>query len=170
MDLWALPLGETSPGQPFPVLNSQFEETGADVSPDGRWLAYASDVNGGDEVYVRRLDAATRTVGEPVLVSTGSGSRPRWRRDGAELFYQRSPEGSPRAEMMAVPVKVRGETLSFGAPTPLFSIRIAPSAVYRDYDVTRDGQRFLVGSVLERANATRAASIVLLNWMAELKR
>jgi len=49
-------------------------------------------------------------------------------------------------------------------------MRIASSAVYRDYDVTRDGQRFLVGAVLERANATRAASIVLLNWMAELKR
>ena len=55
-----------------PVLNSQFEETGADVSADGRWLACASDVNGADEVYVRRLDAPTRTVSEPVLVSTAA--------------------------------------------------------------------------------------------------
>jgi Tol biopolymer transport system component len=169
VDLWALPLDGASPGRPFPVLDSPFEETGADLSPDGRWLAYASDVSGSDGVYVRRFNGAARTVGEPVLVSTGGGSRPRWRRDGAELFYQRSPQGSGRAEMMVVGVKTRGETIEFGTPTPLFAIRVAPSAVFRDYDVTRDGQRFVVGAMLEGPNTTRTGSIVLLNWMAELK-
>ena len=71
--------------------------------------------------------------------------------------------------MMAVTVKIRGETLEFGTPMSLFTLRVTPSAVVRDYDATRDGQRFLVGAVLEGPTAAWAGSIVLLNWMAELK-
>ena len=87
MDVWALPITSatstpaTGGRDPFPVLDSQFDESAATLSPDGRWLAYVSDLTGTEEVYVRRFNADGR-VGEPVRVSTGSGTRPRWRRDG----------------------------------------------------------------------------------------
>jgi Tol biopolymer transport system component len=173
VDLWALALpgtaaGATSPPEPFAVVNSSFEETAADLSPDGRWLAYASDVSGAHEVYVRRFNGAERKVGEPVRVSTGSGIHPRWRKDGGELFYQRAPQGSSRAEMMAVTVKAGGETIEFATPTPLFTTRLVPSEVYRDYDVTRDGQRFVIGTLLDGPAVARPGAIVVLNWQAEL--
>lgn len=126
-------------------------------------------MSGANEVYVRSFNRATRTVGEPILVSTGSGSRPRWRRDGAELFYHRAPQGGARVEMMAVAVTIRGETFEPGPPTVLFTMRGVVSEVFRDYDATRDGQRFLIGAMLDGPNAARAGSIVLLNWMTELR-
>ena len=80
LDIWALPLfGDR---QPHPVLDSEFEEEGAQISPDGRWLAYCSDVTGRAEVYVRPFTAEGK-VGAATRVSMGGGRQPRWRRDGA---------------------------------------------------------------------------------------
>jgi Tol biopolymer transport system component len=176
LDLWAVAISTTADsltasGEPFPVLNSAFDESGADLSPDGRWLAYASDISGTDEIYVRRFYASERKVGDPVRLSTGSGTRPRWRPDGSELFYLSAPEGGTRGELMAVGVKARGETLDLTTATALFTTRTVPTAVFTDYDVTRDGQRFVMGTILlDGPDASRPASIVVLNWMADLQR
>jgi hypothetical protein len=164
----ALPLA--AGGQPYPLLHSEFDEVAAQVSPDCRWLAYASDVTGTEEVCVRRFTASDGQVGEPTRISVGSGSRPRWRRDGTELFYLASPQGGVRVQMMAVGVKTGGAPLEVGATVPLFTARMLPSNVFTDYDVTRDGQPFLVGAILDGSNVTRPRSIVVLSWMAELKK
>jgi Tol biopolymer transport system component len=173
MDVWALPTAlqpSTGSGrrEPFPLLDSQFDETGATLSPDGQWLAYQSDVTGIEEVYVRRFDADHGTVGEPLRISTGSGTRPRWRGDGTELFYLAAPQGGTRVQMIAVSTKTGGAALQAGTPTTLFTTRMLP--FFTDYDATRDGQRFLVGTILDASNAARPSAIVVLNWMAELKK
>ena len=175
MDVWALPMADDhSPTagrrEPFPLLNSQFDETGATLSPDGRWLAYQSDVTGSEEVYVRRFAADEGTLGEPLRISIGSGSRPRWRGDGTELFYLAAPQSGTRVQMMAVSIKTGGAALQVAAPTELFTTRMLPGPVMRDYDATRDGRRFLVGTILDASSATRPSSIVVLNWTAELKK
>ncbi len=117
MDLWALPLsGVAAPGgssQPHPVVNSEFDEQQPQVSPDGRWLAYMSDVTGRFEIYVRPL-TADAMVGEATRVSTSGGIQPGWGRDGRELFFVNVSRGTSVAEMMTVPVQAEREDVRVG--------------------------------------------------------
>jgi len=101
-------------------------------SPDGHWLAYSSDRSGESEIYIRAVDGE----GPPLKVSEGGGAAPRWRPDGKELFYS-----GPKA-MMAVDVTA-APPLSFGKPRILF---VRPSSMDSSapFDVSRDGQRFLM--------------------------
>jgi Tol biopolymer transport system component len=136
-DLWALPLfGDR---KPMLFLQTQSNEQQAEFSPDGKWVAYTSDKSGKSEVYVQSFPAS----GGKSHVSTDGGADPRWRRDGKELFYL-----SPDRKLMAVPVK--GET-TFEADVPkvLFQTRVPALTVYdrNSYDVTKDGQRFLINSL-----------------------
>src|SRR5207249_1319773 len=105
--IWALPLAEdphpNGARQPFPVIKSEFDEWSPHVSPDGHWIAYASDVTGSYEVYVRRLTAEGK-VAEATRVSIGGGLQPRWAPNGRELFFVSAPQGYSTAQMMAVPV------------------------------------------------------------------
>jgi dipeptidyl aminopeptidase/acylaminoacyl peptidase len=153
MDLWILPLfGDR---KPFPFLNTPSYEKEVRFSPDGRWLAYVSDESGKNEVYIQSFQKS----GEKRTISTAGGSQPVWRRDGKELFYLAADN-----RLMVVPVKV-GSSFESGVPAALF--RIDP-AVEHAYDVTSDGQRFLVNT-----NVTRAESLpitVVVNWTASLKR
>jgi eukaryotic-like serine/threonine-protein kinase len=158
-DLWVLPLfGEQ---KPFPFLRSRFSETVPRFSPDGRWVAFASNESGRYEVYVARFERPA----EKWRVSTAGGAQPRWRRDGQELFYL-----APGNQLMAVPV-MRGETFEFSAPSLLFKIDLdklnSSGEMGNDYDVTADGQRFLIvlGSAAQIAPFT-----VIANWTADLKR
>ena len=115
------------------------------VSPDGKWLAYASDESGDWEVYIAPLPA----TGGKLQVSRGGGLEPRWRRDGKEIFYV-SYVGWNKT-LMAVPVNAEGG-LSTGSPAPLFRIRgrgIVSSTDLFSYDVTADGQRFLVNQYVK---------------------
>ena len=70
---------------------------------------------------------------------------------------------------MAVRVHTGGDTFQASAPAALFSTRLFPQSVFSDYDVTRDGQRFLIGTLLDAPNATRPIAVVVLNWTADLK-
>jgi len=72
--------------------------------------------------------------------------------------------------MMAVSIKTGGAALQVAAPTELFTTGMLASPVMRDYDATRDGRRFLVGTILDASSATRPSSIVVLNWQEELKK
>ncbi|HLF57846.1 MAG TPA: protein kinase, partial [Thermoanaerobaculia bacterium] len=105
-------------------------ESSADLSPDARWLAYASDQTGISEVYLRRLDGS----GGALRVSSAGGSQPRWRDDGRELFYV---DGGGR--LFAVPLGSLAP-LTPGAPAPLFDAQLEDG----QFDVTADGQRFVV--------------------------
>jgi eukaryotic-like serine/threonine-protein kinase len=157
-DLWMLPLfGDR---KPFPFVRTPFNETNARFSPNNRWVAFDSDESGRREVYVRRFEGSA----EKSRVSTAGGTQPCWRRDGKELFYLAADN-----RIMAVTVKA-GETFEAGVPTPLFKIDLVTgiySTATSDYDVTADGQRFLVRT--GGAEARSSPFIVVVNWTAGLK-
>jgi hypothetical protein len=168
MDLWALPLSGVAPQggspNPHPVVNSEFDEQQPQVSPDGRWLAYMSDVTGRFEIYVRPLTADAR-AGAAMRVSTGGGIQ---RAGAAELFYVNVSRGTAAAEMMTVPVQADGKTFEPGVAVSLFEVPMAPTQLIgRDYDVSPDGQRFVVGTVV---GAPATPVTIVLNWPAVLKK
>ncbi len=153
-DLWVLPLSGEQ--KPFPLLQTQFDEKSARFSPDGRWVAFMSNESGRDEIYVTRFDQP----GEKWRISTAGGRSPRWRRDGKELFYLTADK-----KMMSVIIKSGAETFEAGAPTALFKIE---SILEGDYEVTADGQRFLINNGV--AGAQSQPFTIVLNWAADLKR
>jgi Tol biopolymer transport system component len=142
----------TGDRQAVPIVQTPASETSGALSADGRWLAYSSDTSGRSEIYVQRFP----DPGPRVQVSPGGGSYARWRRDGNEMFYV-APDGT----MMGVPV-IGAAPMEFGKPVPLFQfftnqgVSGAPP-----YDVTADGQRFIVSAVVRR---TDPSIEVLLNW------
>ncbi len=156
-DIWVLPMDEDR--RPFPFLQTQFIEAGAQFSPDGRWVAYWSNESGKMEVYVQTFPAG----GGKWQVSTNAGQVPfpQWRGDGKELYYI-----SADRKLMAVEVKL-GATFEAGLPKPLFDL--AAAQVQRDtYTMTADGQRFLFPR--QTKEAAPAPFSVVVNWMAEVKR
>ena len=124
-------------GEPAPFLASKDSASGGQISPDGKWVAYASNESGAWEIYVTTFPDA----GGKWQVSRGGGTEPRWRGDSEEIFYV-----GPTGLLMAVPVDTKS-TFSTELPAPLFqTYRRAPlaSTDLFTYDVTKDGQRFLV--------------------------
>jgi Tol biopolymer transport system component len=157
-DLFLLPT--TGDRKPVPFAPTQFNETEGRISPDGRFIAYASDETGRFEVYVQPVPPS----GAKWQISTTGGRQPRWRRDGKELFYL----GADRS-LMAVTITV-GATLQAGVPARLFETRtlsISP-AFPSLYQPTADGRRFLITSLFEE-EGQRPVSVVL-NWQAGLQR
>jgi serine/threonine protein kinase len=151
-NIWLLPLeGERKPSS---WHRTRFNESSPRFSPDGRWIAYESNESGDPEIYV----ALTNGGGEKRRISPGGGRRPRWRRDGKELYY--SGRGGV---VMAVPV-TPGSRWESGAPVPIF--RVEPEI--EDYDVAPDGSRFLVVLPLEKVRESPLR--VILNWTAAMKR
>jgi Tol biopolymer transport system component len=155
-DLWLLPT--TGDQKPQPVATTPQLEDQAQISPDGRWVAYISDESGRWEVYVQPLQGA----GEKLRVSSNGGGQPKWRGDGRELFYL-ALDGT----MMAVPIQA-GAVLVPGSPTSLFQTGISPSPGLDQYAVTADGQRFLVITPLPGEAASPIT--VIQNWPAALNR
>jgi eukaryotic-like serine/threonine-protein kinase len=156
-DLWVAPVA--SPREARALLDSTFAETHGRFAPGGRWFAYASNETGRFEVYVDRFPDR----GAKRLVSTQGGRWPRWSRDGTEFFYL-----SPDNQLMAVALKGTGDRLDIGVPRALFGIRPRPP-VRLDaypYDVTPDGRRFVVNTLVEYATST--AITVVINWTAGL--
>ena len=139
----------------------------AQLSPDGRWLAYVANESGRPEVYLRSFpDFSTR-----YQVSTQGGTEPRWRGDSRELFYRGRFFASGAPKLLAVGVTETQTGLQLSAPTELFDMGTA-FAEHRvphfTYDVTADGQRFLVSRPAESmpiGNAVRPL-VVVLNWNA----
>jgi len=160
-DVWVLPL--TGDRHPYPIMNSEFDERETQLSRDGHWLAYVSDESGDYEVYVQAFNADGKLGRNKVPVSTGGGNQPRWRRDGQELFYI-----AANGQMMAVAVKSNGSALEAGTPKALFKTRMFKehNVPVFDYDVTADGQRFLIGTLAGEATPVS----VILNWTAERKK
>jgi Tol biopolymer transport system component len=154
--------------EPYALLDSEFQEGPARLSPDGGWVAYASNEAGGDTtaVYVARVTgvAGERARGK-VRVSAGPGTMPRWRGDGRELFYY-DPD---RDALMAVEVDGSGETFNAGVAQPLFEFGrrlVRTDQGLYAYEVTSDGERIL--AILSGTEAREAASpvTVIVNWLA----
>jgi Tol biopolymer transport system component len=142
--------------EPVRLSPESASESSADLSPDGRWIAFQSDVTRSVEVYVRRLDG----VGGAIRISNAGGIMPLWRPDGRELFYLDS-----LGRLVAVAI-APGAELQPGAPTPLFAARVE-DALDRQYDVSVDGQRFLLNRT---ANRDAEPITVVLDWTALLDR
>lgn len=162
LDTWALPLfGDR---KEIPLLNSAFDEREPQVSPDGRWLAYCSDESGSYEIYVRPFSADAKVGDDKRRVSTNGGSEVKWRANGQELFYV-----AEDGKMMSAPVKTSGAAIEFGTPHALFKTRIfGQQAILHEFDVTPDGQRFIVGTLIGEPKAPPPT--VILNWTADLNK
>jgi serine/threonine-protein kinase len=137
------------------VVNTPAFEGGAQFSPDGQWMAYASDESGQMQVYVRPFPGPGRRV----PVSTQGGTHPLWARSGKELFYR---DGN---KMMMVDVSTTPD-LVFSAPRQLFEQRYSfLNLTIPSYDVSPDGQRFVM--VKDESGSGRLN--VVLNWAEALK-
>jgi Tol biopolymer transport system component len=158
--IWVLPIAEGE-RKPRKYLASQFLDRNGVFSPDSRWVAYESEISGRAEIYVSPFPDAG--AAPAVLVSKDGGSFPRWRRDGKELFYL-----SPDTKMMAVDVIV-GPSFKVSAPKALFDVPdfTYGSDVARTWDVSADGQRFLVDATEQHAVPPLT---VVTNWQAKLKK
>jgi eukaryotic-like serine/threonine-protein kinase len=159
LDLWLHPI---EGGRDAPLLHTGFDENEAQVSPDSQWVTYVSNESGRDEVYVESFP----TPGTKRQVSTNGGVQPRWRRDGREIFFLAQDQ-----TLMAAPV-TPGAVLQVGRPAELFKtglpFRGTQAAGFRaEYDVSPDGQRFLL---MEDPEIQGPPVTVVLNWTAALGR
>jgi serine/threonine-protein kinase len=141
----------------LPVMVGKSTTSQVALSPDGRWLAYASPVSGKVEIYVTPFPSAASTH----VVSRDGGTEPRWAHSGRELFYRGSNH------LMAVDV-APGATFVAGTPRPLFPLTGYRSARNRQqYDVAPDDRRFLM--IREPEAAGPGTVVYVENWLSELQ-
>ena len=156
-DIWALSMeGDL---KQLPVVQTPFEERNAQFSPDGRWIAYESDLSGRFEIYVQPFGRS----GVRQQVSTTGGAQVRWARDRNELFYI-ALDGS----LMAVSFTVtsNAQSIQWSSPVRLFETHIGGAVQVppeHQYAVSADGQRFLMNSI---ASGPASPIVVILNWSA----
>jgi Tol biopolymer transport system component len=156
-DLWVAPVA--SPRKAHALLESAFVETHGRFAPGSRWFVYATNEAGRLEVYADRFPER----GAKRLVSTGGGGWPRWTSHGSEIVYL-----SPDNQLMAAAVHATRDRLDIATPRPLFALRPRPPArldAYA-YDVSADGRRFVVNTLVE--DTTPTAITLVLNWPAAL--
>jgi dipeptidyl aminopeptidase/acylaminoacyl peptidase len=159
--LWALPVdGDRKPVE-VDIGRRVTPGASAQFSPDGKWIAYASTDSGRSEVYVRSFPES----GSPWQVSTQGGLAPKWRTDGKELFYM----GPDRESILAAAVRTSGAIFQSDTPRELFRMTRIPDRIVSPYEVTLDGQRFLVlQPTADRGDVSPLT--VLMNWQARLKK
>ncbi len=140
----------TAVDDPSPWQSSEFVEYGARFSPDGRWVVYGSNESDEWEVYVAPFPGP----GRKWQVSTGGGGWPRWRGDGREIIYE-----DMTGTLVGIGVEPRGDGLAFSEPEQLFQHKVSQG---RSWDVTSDGQRFLL--VEPEENQDPQPITVVVNW------
>ncbi len=158
-DIWIASLDGERKQSVF--LQTPFNEAVPRISPDGLWLAYLSDESGRYEVYVRAFPGP----GGKWQISTDGGAEPLWARDGRELFYRVGEK------VMAVDITTQ-PTFQAGTPRVLFEGDYAthPIPPETNFDISPDGQRFLMFQPTEQEGAALSQIHVVLNWFEELKR
>jgi Tol biopolymer transport system component len=148
---------------PTPLLTGPFLEYAAALSPDGRWLAYTSNESGQNEVFVRPFPNTSTGRWQ---ISTRGGSAAVWARSGRELFFE-----SANGDIMVAPIDA-GATFSPGEPRRLFPVigGVFSSATVPYYDVTPDGQRFVMVRIAAINQAPGAGQLIVVeNWFTELE-
>jgi Tol biopolymer transport system component len=160
-DLWVLPLDGDR--KPHLFLQTPFNESSGQFSPDGHWVAYVSDESGRLEVYVRPFPGP----GGKWQLSTEGGSEVAWSPKGNELFYR---TGGQKEKMMAVDVQTH-PIFSVGKPRLLFEEPYVPGiGAGAMYSVSPDGQRFLMMKAADQSRTALTQINVVLNWFEELTR
>jgi eukaryotic-like serine/threonine-protein kinase len=158
-DIWVLPLTPDAAGaKPFPFLQTPFQEGQARFSPDGKWVAYVSNESQRTEIYVAPFPGP----GGKRQISAAGGVYPRWRDDGKELFYV-ALDGT----LMAAEVAGKGGGIEVGAVRSL-GIPIVTGREGYQYDVSADGQRFLMAAAPEQKSS--APLTLVHNWTMLLKK
>jgi Tol biopolymer transport system component len=153
-DVWALPLeGDRKPRQILPNVPNAGTSM-AEISPDGRWLAYMSSESGGLQVYVVAFDGGQGKW----QISTNGGTQPHWSSDGKELFYL-----DPGYNIISVPVKEVGGALQFGAAQSIVNNWSAPQVFF---DLTPDGKKILLDRISQQVSQSVT---VVSNFTASLK-
>ena len=137
-DIWVL-LRDGS-GAPYPYLHTAASENWAAFSPDGKWVVFsAADSNSGQpEVFVAPFPAPTRRF----RISADGGAQARWRRDGKEIFYV-----APNRMLMSAQIETDASGVTVKGYQPLFELQ-HPYGAYHAFDLTPDGQRFLVNTLV----------------------
>lgn len=154
------------PGKPTVFLSTPAVEYQPTFSPDGKWLAYASNESGRNEVYIRPFPGP----GGKWQISTDGGSDPMWSRTRRELFYLANQSG-PR--IMVTTYTAEGESFRASKPQRLsdatFTLR-NPGASFRNLDLHPDGQRFAVAPAVDEAGAKQDKVVFIFNFFDELRR
>jgi serine/threonine-protein kinase len=162
-DAWVLPIGD--PGNARAIAKSQAGEGAAKFSPDSRWIAYSSEESGKAEIYVQPFPG----LGPKLQISNNGGTDPVWRRSGGELYYRSGNK------MMVVSVDTTRPEFRASAPKQLWEGNYSagsgascgmPGVSSSNYDVTADGQRFLM--VRDDDNVLSNRVVVVLNWAEEV--
>jgi eukaryotic-like serine/threonine-protein kinase len=155
-DIWVLRIGDRK-AQPF--LRTPFNESVPQFSPDGRWMAYDSDESGRFEIYEQPYPGS----GGKWQISTEGGTEPIWNPNGRELFYRSGDK------VMAVEITTQ-PSFAAGKPRMLFERQYTPTpATLPNYNVSPDGQRFLMLKPSESAEAGPTQINIVQNWFEELK-
>lgn len=152
-DLWRL----SPDGQQSPLIVTPYNEASASISADGKYMAYVSDESGRNEVYA--IPASGK--GQRMTISIDGGTGPVWSRDGSELFYRTGDD------LMSVKVKTT-PGLVLGERRRLLDLSRYDSGYFHEFDVSADGQRFLLIRTEAESRPTRLD--VVVNWVEELKR
>jgi Tol biopolymer transport system component len=148
-DLWILPITVEGKPKPSPFRQTPFSEANGMFSPDGRWVAYASDELGQSEVFIAPFsDTAIRH-----RISTAGGTTPQWRSDGREIFYVAD------GKVMSASLTLRKDNIDVGVVKPLFDLPAGVTSSY-SWDVSADGQRFLVKEPVDQM----ASLTMVVNW------
>lgn len=155
-DLWTLTISTGK--SPIPFLQTEFNEAGGILSPDGKWIAYQSDETGKNQVYVRPYPGP----GGKWQISTSGGTRPHWRGDGKEIYYL-----SDENNLIAAEVKASGSAFAVAEVHMLFPANLFINIDGNAYDVTSDGRRFLVITMVEEV--TSPPVMLISNWDSESK-
>jgi len=154
--IWVLPL--FGDGKPFPIVQDAWSEKDAQISPNGKWMAYVSNDSGRNQVYITPFPSG----GAKWQVSRDGGSSPKWRGDGKELFYLDNSDN-----IVAVDVIASGSAIDLGVPHVLFQA-VGIQRDYGPYDVTADGKKFLINS----GNIAQGGEPLTLvqNWLEAIKK
>ena len=158
-DIWVF---STQDQKATPFLETPFNEELGQFSPDGKWMVYVSDESDQPEIYVQPFPGP----GPKWLVSTSGGLMPRWGLDGRELFYLALDQTLMKVDMSMIP------EVEIGVPQSLFVTRTKGTSQTgrlspTQYDVSADGQRFLINTLVEEEGATPI--VLVLNWFEELE-
>jgi serine/threonine-protein kinase len=174
-DIWLL--DTSTPLRAQPLMRTRTGEYSPMISPDGRWLAYGSNESGRQEIYVQRFPG----LGGKQLVSLAGGHQPLWSPLGDELFYiaadrwigcrDRAPSNCPTGSLWRVAAAPSGSGLKLGRPEMLFPTNTTASRGFGrpNFDMTRDGQRFLMIKAGSPVPLSRQF-VLVLNWFTELER
>jgi Tol biopolymer transport system component len=167
-EIWTLPLDLTDPDHPKPGKPEPFAQTAANevqpvFSPDGRWMAYASDESGVYEVYVRPFPNAAG--GGKWQVSSGGGTLPAWSQDGRNLFFETADN-----RIMAASYTANGVSFSPGKPRPWSDKQLTMPSASENYDVAPDGTRIEALVATSEVNPKSIHVTFLLNFFDELRR